>query len=299
VPSYATGECSDITQYWNACQCFGITPSTVTLPAGATVAAAAPTCTRGLEWAIYPGTEGGWGTGPLSIAALVGGKTPFRTGRTTTFGGFGASGGAAVSPYDMGGNPYFGVEYTIVAHRGYLAPQFEGWYEFVIDTADDFLGFWLGDAAVDGFSTANLVKRWDFPTYQSYYIVVTADMVGKYIPIRLLWANNGGPGSLQGRLLAHPQGVLVLGSAPGSTPNLHIISSKSRPGVRSRVTVFGSGAKLAKVVREPISRLRGSRGRMRLPPDGLSRRGCCVSAVRCAKTIAGGMPWLTTQLGEG
>jgi len=210
VPPYASPDCADATQYWSACQCFGLTPTTVTINTPTTtIVAPTATCTRAVQYAIYTPTSG-W-TGNASIAALVGGKVPDGRGWSQKLGGFEAEGGQSISPY--GGTVNAPCDYNIIDHRLYLHPLFPGVYTFSVSVADDLLALWLGPNAVSGFSIDNVAFKWEWASqpWPNFQYTVSPSAVGTFIPMRVLWANNGGRGAL-GVSLKDPNGLEILGA---------------------------------------------------------------------------------------
>ena len=147
----------------------------------------------------------------MSIASLVGGKVPQSNGWTQKLGGFSADGGQAISPYDsFMGAP---VDYNVIDHRMYLHPTTSGVYTFSVSVADDLVALWLGSSAVSGFSLDNTDFKWEWggQPWSSYQYTVSPSAVGTFIPMRILWANNGGRGAL-GMSVTDPNGHEILGA---------------------------------------------------------------------------------------
>ena len=104
-------------------------------------------------------------------------------------------------------------EYVTVNHRGYLFTQQAGEYTFSLPPGIDIALVWVGSKAYSGFTRANadVIRVWgttaplDFKqTFQQ----------GEYVPIRIIYANGSGPGTLVAEIKA-PDGTVIIG--PGTT----------------------------------------------------------------------------------
>ncbi|KAI9150745.1 hypothetical protein HJFPF1_10522 [Paramyrothecium foliicola] len=237
-PAYASA-CADITAYWNACQCFSIVPTVVTVTAPApTTTVSGPTCTQGLEYAIYAPKSGSSlqakldaafprGLDNVNIANLIQGTTPDFTGVTPSIGPVGSNWQAPITVYGHTAGPDTYMGKTLIDHRGYLVPAVAGDYTISVPYNDDSLFIWVGENAITGFSKDNFAVRKHYynPGVTTYTISVTA--VGEPIAIRALWINYGGGGALD-FTISDPSNAVVLGSS--SEKNRYIISSCSGNG---------------------------------------------------------------------
>lgn len=105
-------------------------------------------------------------------------------------------------------------EYIVVSHRGYAYAKQSGEYTFTVPVSDNIVAAWIGPNAVSGYtrSNANLFQEWG-GTSAVYKMTVEK---GKYYPIRIMWANAGGPGSFQFEIKA-PDGTVVADSKSGAS----------------------------------------------------------------------------------
>ncbi|KAF2150213.1 hypothetical protein K461DRAFT_281450 [Myriangium duriaei CBS 260.36] len=91
-----------------------------------------------------------------------------------------------------------------------FAGRGSGYYTFQIPYADDITMIWIGSKAYSGWSRANndLLQFWSGQAQTiislSYYMTF-----GTYMPVRVMWANGGGAGSLQLNIWA-PDGSFLL-----------------------------------------------------------------------------------------
>lgn len=237
-PAYASA-CPNADAYWTACQCInGVKATVVTVSvAGPTETVAGPTCTQGLEYAIYGPLEGtpqrrnlveavALGHQHIDLALQFSGVEPDVTGVTPSIGEivqFTDDYTVPVSLYGKTGRPGSEMGLSLVAHRGHLLPAVAGLYTLWLETSDNALYAWVGDVAVSGWTLANpSVSRFWPPnpaeTYTYSFEVLEAD-IGKPIPFRVLWMNYGGPGALNARLV-DPQGNVILSPTTQKSPLL-------------------------------------------------------------------------------
>jgi hypothetical protein len=237
-PTWATACASDV-DYYNACQCFGITPTVITVTAPTpTSTVAGPACTEGVEYAWYDFAndagrqnqiaevynDADWHL--ISVPSLVGHVTPLQTGvvsqvgfqeESNYYGPLQFSGVSAPANTNM--------QYNVLQYRGYLIPTTTGAYTVRFDVVDDMAVVLVGDAAVTGFDVnqALLGATWNsFNTDTKEATVNIADSdVGKALPFRILWANGGGPAGLLVSIV-DPTGDVILGV--GSSKNQQIVS---------------------------------------------------------------------------
>lgn len=237
-PAYASA-CADITAYWNACQCFDIAPTTVTVTAPtSTTTVSGPVCTQGLEYAVYAPKYGtpfqskldfafSQGLDNVNIANLIQGVTPDFTGLTPNVGVPAGNWEAPITVYGntAGVNTYKGK--TIIDHRGYLVPKTAGDYTITVPYNDDSLFIWVGDAAISGFSKNNFALRKHYSTAGTTTYPIPVTTVGQPIAIRILWINYGGDGVLD-LTLTDPFNVPLISSS--SQKNEAVIASCSGDG---------------------------------------------------------------------
>ena len=104
-----------------------------------------------------------------------------------------------------------------VDHRGYLFAPLDGDYTITIGNDDNIVLVWVGPLAYSGWTRANAVLEDDYPKPPaSTTVTLTA---GEWFPIRVMWANGGGPGTLTLRITA-PDGTEIAGSDEDASPFL-------------------------------------------------------------------------------
>ncbi|KAI9172804.1 hypothetical protein HJFPF1_02318 [Paramyrothecium foliicola] len=246
VPGYAVA-CPDTRAYWSACQCFnGIkaTTTTVTAPAK-TSTVPGPTCTQGLEYAIYgpkPNTErirnlaeaDRQGANHVDFSLQFAGVEPDVTGITYIVGTLRQTDSYSppVRIYGQSGPAGSQMGLSIIDHRGYILPAFTGVYTVWLDDSDNALFAWVGEHAVSGWNQTNasIGRFWppDPATSYRFTFEINRDSVGVPIPFRLLWLNSGGPGALSARVV-DPQGNVILGGSSPKNPQIVTSCSGSRP----------------------------------------------------------------------
>lgn len=241
VPAYATN-CANNVDYWSACQCFGITPTTVTVTAPTpTTTLAVPTCTQGVEYALWVfqqySAEGAslqnayYNFALLDRNAILAGKTPLASGVVAQVGAY--EQGDYSKPFKFDGISApdgTAMPYNVIEHRGYVVPAAAGRYEVHFNLVDDLAAVWIGEHAKSGITVDQSVLKAPLGTYNNplvYGFNVAAADVGKPIPIRVFWGNAGGPG---GHLwsIVDPTGAEILGL--NSQKNSQIVASCSGPG---------------------------------------------------------------------
>ncbi|KAF3806319.1 hypothetical protein GCG54_00006081 [Colletotrichum gloeosporioides] len=245
-PAYASS-CPDVTAYWSACQCFeGVKATTITVvgpgpsstssvspsstisdspvsptpePPSPTFtsttttssSASTPTCTPGLEYALYSIDRNSdlcqnyinvQGNSPrnFNLNRLIGGRTPVLTGVTQSI-GFSNNGDEALAPlrlYGTQGPAGTTSTCSIVQHRGYINVT-PGVYTVFANQPDDDLLLWFGNNAKSGsFAAGNsdVYGLWASPE-QSKLVDTFVFTESAYIPFRVYWDNRGGPGDLK------------------------------------------------------------------------------------------------------
>lgn len=236
-PAYASS-CPDVTAYWNACQCFGITPTLVTeIAPTPTVVLDGPTCTQGLEFALYAPKAGSPafqnldfarvnGLSNLDLKLLLGGQTPDVTGVSPSIAVISGDNEAPIQVYGITGPDGTTLSKSIIDHRGFIVPEVEGTYTVTVSDSNDATFFWSHEAAVSGFDQANaeITKGYNDGPPKSFSFVVTAEEVQQPVPVRLLWINWAGRGVLDVKVV-DPAGKTILGH--GTVKNKQVLAGCS------------------------------------------------------------------------
>ncbi|KAL0942736.1 uncharacterized protein CTRU02_200622 [Colletotrichum truncatum] len=254
-PAYATS-CPDVTAYWSACQCIdGITATTIsggsqptsvssasdastttsedstsiTLEPSSTIetsststssTASPPTCTPGLEFAIYvispssslcSGVLYSSQSQNMDLKALLEGRFPDATGLTPGFGNVslfrtGDQASLPIEHYGVQGPEDSTFECNVVDHRGYIEVTTPGNYTVISQGNDDVVLVWVGDDAESGAvsaSNSDIASRCcsTVPVLHSF-TVEPFDGPSQYIPYRILYGNAGGPGEFGVRVVS-------------------------------------------------------------------------------------------------
>lgn len=245
-PTWATA-CSADLDYYNACQCFGITPTIITVTAPTpTVHLPGPSCTQGVEYALYTfqdgdthaqqlhaANDGNGDISQLSYDNLLGGVTPAQTGVVSGIGADSSKNQDPSQPLQFSG--FSGPagsrsDDNVVVYRGYIVPASAGDYTFEIDDQDDIAAVWTGDEAVSGFDIAQAHLASSYGEYHratEHTFVVTPSEVGQTVPFRILFAN-AQVGAVFVAKITDPAGNVILGL--DSQKNHQIISSCSPGG---------------------------------------------------------------------
>lgn len=194
------------------------------------MAAATPTCSKGLQWAFYSFTD--CGDNPSTPGCLASDysypysneyspevfehQTPDFTGVTGETGG--------VTDYDQYGNcdasgsltvfgtstsPYQTPD-TGIQQRGYFIPQVAGIYTLTANNADEIVVVWIGQVAYT-YPNAALLAYWAEGTVTGTYTVSAAG-VGVPVPIRIQWANAQGCANFD-LTITDPNSNVILGSS--------------------------------------------------------------------------------------
>ncbi|GKT51091.1 uncharacterized protein ColSpa_11272 [Colletotrichum spaethianum] len=211
---------------------FSTTSPSFTTSATAT-SSALPTCTEGIEFALY---NYGLGTEQCSevsnksprdadFRTILEGVNPWVTGTTSHMWFSQDDAGRPLSVYGVEGPPGSGLACSALMHRGYIKPSLLGTYTIYIDYPDDFAHVWVGEVALSGsFSAANsqAYGRWPdsgpWVDFRLSYIFEVTD-TSAYIPFRVFWADRHGPGSLRVTIL-DATGSVILGGNSQSSPNI-------------------------------------------------------------------------------
>jgi hypothetical protein len=240
-PAWATACTADL-DYYNACQCFGITPTIITVTAATpTVHIPGPSCTQGVEYALYTfqsgdghaeqlhaANDGDGDISQLSYDNLLGGVPPAQTGVVSGIGADSSKNQDSSQPLQFSG--FTGPagshsDNNVVVYRGYIVPATPGPYTFEIDDQDDIAAIWTGDRAVRNFDIAQAHLASSYGEYHrttTHSFVVDRNEVGETIPFRILFAN-AQVGAVFVAKITDPLGNVILGL--DSQKNHQIISS--------------------------------------------------------------------------
>ncbi|KAK5996043.1 hypothetical protein PT974_04469 [Cladobotryum mycophilum] len=239
-----------------ACSCLGIpTPtttvtSTVTLkptvtsysPVAATATAAASTSVvtvtatktvdycpaptlcgnQGLQWEYLPNTSGPNADTTYSnfIPQAYKGRSPTYTGVTSSIGGINSPGGQYLTIYGSSQTLY--TSNFILNHRGYIYAQQTGTYTFSISGVDDAVYIWVGPFAYSGWLAANANTRVTYDLTHGHPGTGTFTInlsEGQYYPVRVIFAQGGGPAVFQ-LSVAAPDGTTFLSASTAGSPYL-------------------------------------------------------------------------------
>lgn len=173
---------------------------------------------EGLAFAIYPNQKNGQN---VVYAAPNNGNfdpvvmkntQPYSTGSTTKLG--------VADSASIYGQAARDPQFVVTNHRGYLYAHQGGEYTFSSPVTDDISLLWVGSNAYSGWTrqNANLDQAWAASGVPPKESKVTLEK-GKYYPIRLMWANTGGPGNFVFKILA-PDGTVVIDDKTTSCPYL-------------------------------------------------------------------------------
>ncbi|KAF2673626.1 hypothetical protein BT63DRAFT_451683 [Microthyrium microscopicum] len=153
-------------------------------------------------------------------AAFYKTQTPYAKGQTTAVG--------TVSDSIYENKPQV-EDKIVVNHKGYLFAQQEGQYTFTAPVADDLLIIWVGPKAYSGWTRANanvdqVFQGWGDPD-KEFKITLAA---GSYTPIRIIWTNRIGPGSMAVKIVA-PDGTVILDKDTKENP--YFVTNGCKEGV--------------------------------------------------------------------
>jgi hypothetical protein len=99
--------------------------------------------------------------------------------------------------------------YIVLQHRGYIFAPISGTYTFTVHNGDNDVLIWLGANAYSGYTKANaaLIDA-DFLTGQDYSTTLQLE-AEQWYPLRVMYANSGGPGELDLTITA-PDGTVIM-----------------------------------------------------------------------------------------
>lgn len=192
---------------------------------------------QGLQYAIYGNNPDGsintfTAAGYPTFVAEIFKTAPLQYSGTTTSIGLSAS-----SP--IYGNVPANPQYVAVNHRAYIFAQQSGAYTFTLPYVDDITILWVGPAAYSGYtrSNANIIQTYIGGSQTPMTYTVTFQE-GNYYPLRVLWANGGGPGAFQFQLKG-PDGKVIVG-ADTTAPSPFLVQYSCDETTAPRFPPFGS-----------------------------------------------------------
>lgn len=149
--------------------------------------------------------------------------TPVVLGTTGSTGGFGGGCASSSSTFNLYGYTERCSLFTL-NYRGYLYAGQTGTFTFTISSADDLALVWAGANAYSGWTRANALldvtytKLGNLPggTISGTY----AAIAGEYIPMRIVFAQGGGPFGFVATVTA-PDGTVILDG--GSSTNRFLV----------------------------------------------------------------------------
>ncbi|MCJ1404873.1 hypothetical protein MMC11_008099 [Xylographa trunciseda] len=171
---------------------------------------------QGLAYAIFPNTKtDGTVLAYDAPAYSTFDPTVYKTanpqvsGQTTSLG--------VTDCHTIYGNTPNNYEYVTVNHRGYIFAAQSGEHTFSFTSVDNIVMFWLGPKAYSGYTRANadIIQPW-VAGASSAVTFKTTFVQGQYYPIRIIFANGGGPGNFKMSVQA-PDGTVVVDDATGAS----------------------------------------------------------------------------------
>jgi hypothetical protein len=193
-----------------------------------------------MKYAMYSNVVAGWqGTSnyPMFTPEVYKTKAPTKSGSATYLGEINTS-SQQVTIY---GNS-MQADTTVMDQVFYLyAGRGTGWYTFDISSADDLEMVWVGPWALSGWNRANSQMLYHFfgptnPATLSYYLTS-----GTYTPVRVMWANGGGPGLEQLQIWAPDGSTMLLSSATSNSGYMspHIVQAPCNSSLGSAFPSWG------------------------------------------------------------
>lgn len=252
-PAYASS-CPDVTAYWSACQCFeDIAATTVTITAPAqtvvitptvtiesssstsspsTTSSSLPTCTQGIEFALYSYAPSSSGCREISkqikdvdFRTLVEGVIPYTVGNTSHMWFSQSDDSIPLGVYGIQGPPGSRLACSALMHRGYIKPTTTGNYTISMDFPDDIAHIWIGNEALSGSFWAGNSQVYgrspDFVIWIDFVLSYSFEVtdISEYIPFRVFWSNRDGPGSLRVKI-TDATGTNIVGEDSQSNPSV-------------------------------------------------------------------------------
>ncbi|WYZ35421.1 hypothetical protein EsH8_X_000068 [Colletotrichum jinshuiense] len=224
--STSTNSPSSTTSYYS-------TNSTSSTTSPSSTTSSVPTCTQGIEFALYKYALDSPQCSEVSnklprdvdFRTVVEGVTPYVVGNTGYMWFAQDDAGSPLSVYGVQGPPGLGLACSALMHRGYIKPTMTGTHIIYIDYPDDLAHIWVGGEALSGtFSASNsqVYGRWpdDGPweDFVPYYSFEVSD-ISAYIPFRVFWADRSGPGSLRVTIL-DGNGTTIIGENSQRSPSI-------------------------------------------------------------------------------
>ena len=125
-----------------------------------------------------------------------------------------------------------------VNHRGYLFAKEAGKYTFSAVSTDDVTFLWVGPKAFSGYNRENTDL---FQRYRQTPVSYSATLLqGQYVPIRIIYANGGGPGSFSIEIKA-PDNSIIIGNDT-TIESLFLVQYSCDKTSAPRFPYFGSEA---------------------------------------------------------
>ena len=115
------------------------------------------------------------------------------------------------------GTPTQSLGLVVIAHRGYLFAPLDGVYTLTVYNNDNNVLVWTQSDAYSGWTLENaaLESRWPNPP-NGLPLTLSA---GEWFPIRIMYANGGGPGTFNVSITTH-DGTEIAGSDVRQSPYL-------------------------------------------------------------------------------
>jgi hypothetical protein len=104
-----------------------------------------------------------------------------------------------------------------VDHRGHFFAPIDGDYTFSTGGNDNIVDIWIGPNALSGWTQANANLESLWPNAPASVTLTLS--AAEWVPIRVFWANGGGPGTFSITIMA-PDGTELIGSDMTSSPYL-------------------------------------------------------------------------------
>lgn len=105
------------------------------------------------------------------------------------------------------------TDLTVISHKGYFYAKIPGEYTFTTTSANDIVLLWLGPSAKSNWTRSTASSTLVYPDTQEKTFKATFEM-GEYVPIRVMWANQGGSGYF-GLTVTGPYGSVMVSDKPG------------------------------------------------------------------------------------
>ena len=171
----------------------------------------------------------------LNRNSLLGGATPLQSGIVSQVGSVEQSNYGLPLQFDGLTTPgNTAMPFNVLEHRGYIVPAAAGDYKVLFTLVDDLAAVWIGNHAITGVILSQSVLNGTLGSYSdsplTYIFTVSPADVGKPIPIRIFWANAGGPAGHLWKII-DSNGTEILGY--GTPKNPQIVVSCSGLGINA------------------------------------------------------------------